>query len=255
MKNDQDISIQLYYTNDINSAKINDFINLHNKVFQSNFNEQQYKKKYINNIYGPSIIVLSYVNNKCAGARAFWRNDLENLKAYQPCDTAVLDTYRGLGIFTKMTFRALEEIDKGAFVYNFPNDNSYPGYLKMGWKLKDKKRYKLYNPLTDNKTIDKLPNKYARWLIEGSKEVFNDSVYYLYTGGHYYLVKKKKFNLFVIIAEIEKEVTTFLKKAYFPIILCYSTKGYLGRGLYTVIKNTNSEISINIPLYKIDTIF
>ena len=43
--------------------------------------------------------------------------------SYQPCDTAVLKEFRGRGIFTKMSLIALEKT-KGAFIYNYPNENS-----------------------------------------------------------------------------------------------------------------------------------
>lgn len=169
----QDISIKAYWTNNIDEKAISDFIWIHNNVFKSNFNECKFNRKYKKNIYGPSIVVLAYINKRCVGARAFWRNDIGNLKAYQPCDTGVLAPYRGLGIFTKMTFKAIDVVGKNVLIYNFPNNHSYPGYLKMGWELKDIKRYKVYNPLQDYIEIDKLPDDYLTWLVEDFEQGFN----------------------------------------------------------------------------------
>ena len=50
-------------------------------------------------------------------------------------DTATHSDARGKAVFTALTLRALEELDADvAFVFNTPNEQSRPGYLKMGWK-------------------------------------------------------------------------------------------------------------------------
>jgi len=50
-------------------------------------------------------------------------------------DTATDPDYQGRGIFTRLTLTALDELrDEGVdIVFNTPNSNSLPGYLKMGW--------------------------------------------------------------------------------------------------------------------------
>jgi len=123
--------LKLCWSHDVSEKEINDFIEIMNNVFGYYMNKSLFEKKYLNNIYGSSILVLAYKEDKCVGARAFWRNDIENIKSFQPCDTAVLKEARGEGIFTKMTLKALEEIGDDVLIYNFPNDNSIPGYLKL----------------------------------------------------------------------------------------------------------------------------
>ena len=50
-------------------------------------------------------------------------------------DTATRPTHQGRGIFRLLTLRALDDLrtQGTAFVFNTPNDQSRPGYLKMGW--------------------------------------------------------------------------------------------------------------------------
>ena len=52
-------------------------------------------------------------------------------------DTATHPEYQGRGIFTRLTHAALDELEREgvAFVFNTPNDQSRPGYLKMGWDV------------------------------------------------------------------------------------------------------------------------
>ena len=152
-----------------------------------------------------------------------------------------------------MTYKALEVAGDDALIYNFPNDNSLPGYLKMGWDFHSRKRYKIYNPFIDYKNVDKIERDYMNWLLTDKDLDFNNSLFYTNVGRKHYLVRRKKFNFYVIIAEIDKEYVSHFKKAKFPICLCYSLKGYLGRGMVTVTRNFNEDISI--PEHKMDTIF
>ena len=50
-------------------------------------------------------------------------------------DTATLPSHQGLGIFSRLTMTAVDELttDGVAAIFNTPNDKSRPGYLKMGW--------------------------------------------------------------------------------------------------------------------------
>ena len=57
--------------------------------------------------------------------------------AVRAVDTATHPDYQGRGIFTRLTLHAIDELrDEGVdFVFNTPNDQSRPGYLKMGWQV------------------------------------------------------------------------------------------------------------------------
>ncbi|WP_338470953.1 GNAT family N-acetyltransferase [Niallia sp. XMNu-256] len=253
MKYSDEIKILHYWSDQLPETAINDFIYIQRRVFQSNFNIKRFKKKYFENIYGPSIIVLAYYEDRCIGARAFWRNDIHGNKAYQPCDTAVLEEYRGKGIFGKMTKVALNQNIKDSYIYNFPNDNSLGGYRKLSWEISLHMKYKFFNSKVDINNIDRIDSSYLKWLISRTYNPNYNSLYYSYIKGSYFLVKKRKFNLYLIIGEVDREYALNLPKTRFPIHLVYSTKGYFGRGVVFATKNIPENIKI--PLYKMDTLF
>src|SRR5699024_1026405 len=90
-------------TSELSTCDKKDFIEIFNTVFDMNYNMEWFNWKYMDNIYGDSYIVLVYYDNKPIAAKAFWRNDIQGYKSYQPCDTGVLKEYRKMGIFTDMT--------------------------------------------------------------------------------------------------------------------------------------------------------
>lgn len=97
--------------------------------------------KHRDNPMGPSIITLAREpeNGTVVAARALWRLDLQRgtatIPAYQPCDTATAPGHRHRGLFTRLTHLAVEEARKRAgLLFNFPNAQSKPGYLKLGWQ-------------------------------------------------------------------------------------------------------------------------
>jgi len=57
------------------------------------------------------------------------------LRAVRAVDTATLPSHQGRGIFRRLTLQALVELEADGvdLVFNTPNDQSRPGYLKMGW--------------------------------------------------------------------------------------------------------------------------
>jgi hypothetical protein len=59
------------------------------------------------------------------------------VRAVRAVDTATHPDYQGRGIFTGLTLHAIDELraDGVEFVFNTPNDQSRPGYLKMGWQV------------------------------------------------------------------------------------------------------------------------
>lgn len=56
-------------------------------------------------------------------------------RAVRAVDTATHPDHQGRGIFRRLTLGAIEEMAAEGvdFVFNTPNANSRPGYLKMGW--------------------------------------------------------------------------------------------------------------------------
>ena len=103
--------------------------------------EAIWKYKHHENPFGKSIVLLAEENGKLAGVRAFmrwkWQKGDEIYSCLRAVDTATHPDFRGRGIFKQLTLNAVEVAkDEGAhFVFNTPNDQSRPGYLKMGWEI------------------------------------------------------------------------------------------------------------------------
>lgn len=120
--------------------------------------EALWKWKHFDNPFGQSPVLLAEEDGNLCGVRAFLRWEyLENgkiLKACRAVDTATHPDYQGRGIFKKLTLSLIEEIKKQDIdlIYNTPNTNSTPGYLKMGWEKWGKLPLKLNFHLTKSKS-------------------------------------------------------------------------------------------------------
>ena len=105
---------------------------------QSIFTKDFLTWKHCQNPAGSSFVLLAEEDSKLVGLRMFmlWDFSIEGkeYKAIRPVDTAVHKEYQGKGLFKKLTLQGLEMM-KGNydFIFNTPNNNSLPGYLKMGW--------------------------------------------------------------------------------------------------------------------------
>ncbi|GHA53375.1 GNAT family N-acetyltransferase [Pontibacter akesuensis] len=98
--------------------------------------------KHIDNPFGASPVLLAFDEDKLIGLRAFmrwqWAYKEHVLPAFRAVDTATHPDYRGKGIFSKLTKALIEELkrtESSCFIYNTPNSQSKPGYLKMGWSV------------------------------------------------------------------------------------------------------------------------
>lgn len=58
------------------------------------------------------------------------------VEAVRAVDTATAPSHRGAGIFSRLTRHGLDEVEAAGIdvVFNTPNDQSRPGYLKLGWQ-------------------------------------------------------------------------------------------------------------------------
>lgn len=117
------------------------------KLLQISLGENLVKKtsaiwdyKHLKNPFGMSHVLLAEQEGILVGVRAFmqwkWQLEEEVWTSYRAVDTATHPKHQGKGIFKKLTLTALEDVqEKGdCFVFNTPNNQSRPGYLKMGWK-------------------------------------------------------------------------------------------------------------------------
>jgi GNAT superfamily N-acetyltransferase len=98
--------------------------------------------KHVENPFGrsPAWVAVDEGEDRIVGFRTFLRWEFlcegETIRATRAVDTATHPDHRGEGVFSRLTLAALEELgaDGVAFIYNTPNSQSLPGYLKMGWR-------------------------------------------------------------------------------------------------------------------------
>jgi GNAT superfamily N-acetyltransferase len=100
---------------------------------------EYWKWKHHENPFGSSPCLLAESAGVLVGLRVFmrwkWRAHGVEWPAVRAVDTATHPDWRGRGIFSRLTLALLEEMraKEVAFVFNTPNSQSRPGYLKMGW--------------------------------------------------------------------------------------------------------------------------
>ncbi len=103
--------------------------------------EAYWRWKHEQNPFGPSPVLLAFHDNRLVGMRAFlrWRfcHRGHPLLAYRAVDTATHPEFRGKGIFSKLTMSLVKQVAQGepCLIFNTPNAQSKPGYLKMGWQV------------------------------------------------------------------------------------------------------------------------
>ena len=96
--------------------------------------------KHLRNPSGASPAWVAVEDGAVVGFRTFllWRfehPDGRTRRAVRAVDTATSPAHQGRGIFRRLTLAAVDELTAGGvdFVFNTPNANSLPGYLRMGW--------------------------------------------------------------------------------------------------------------------------
>ncbi|WP_051201427.1 GNAT family N-acetyltransferase [Christiangramia portivictoriae] len=117
--------------------------------------EEVWRYKHIDNPFGRSLVLVAIEGSKIIGVRAFmrwkWQKTDEVLSVFRAVDTATHPKHQGKGVFKKLTLKALEIAKQNGdhFVFNTPNEQSKPGYIKMGWEevAKIKVRIKPINPI------------------------------------------------------------------------------------------------------------
>ena len=90
--------------------------------------------------FGRSPAWVAVDGDRVVGFRTFLRWEFEHpdgrvRRGVRAVDTATHPDYQGRGIFRDLTLQALDHLraDGVDFVFNTPNAQSLPGYLKMGW--------------------------------------------------------------------------------------------------------------------------
>lgn len=239
------------FSDNLDEKFIEDFLFVEREVF-GEYTRENFNRKFLQNIYGPSVLEVVYMDDEPVAARALWRNDIHSKRAYQPGDTCVLKKARGGGIFTEMTKRSLQMIAPDDIIYNFPNKNSLPGYIKMGWRTSAV--YAL-TPFISNKAYKKehpigLDEAYASWWVVPREGIFS-----VKRGKTYYIVRPFRKGLLRILAEVTKETAEHFKNAPRGILFYRTTKtNLLNKRLAKLTIVSRNADEIYFPPYKLDVI-
>ncbi|MBR3698934.1 MAG: GNAT family N-acetyltransferase [Bacteroidales bacterium] len=239
------ILIKSCWTDNLTTDFKNDFVRLANTVFGNYITEKYYRKKFSKNIYGPSLITIAYVDGRPAGTDVMWRNDLGRMKAYQTVDTCVLERFRGMGLLKKLTWQGLDVLGPDAFVYGFPNTNSFMGYVKMGWEV----RY-LYKTYRRPCTGDDIDAKYAAWWMK-----CQTGIGHIQVRGNYYLVRKKKpAHMATLIGRVDDAAARlFPEEKGIWILSSFAAKPSIYNRNKTIPLVCNKP-KMEVPYWKIDAI-
>lgn len=99
-----------------------------------------FRWKHDENPFGPSPAWVAVRDAEVVGFRTFLRWELargrERLRMVRAVDTASDPDHQGQGIFRRLTLHGVSSLRGEGYdaVFNTPNEQSRPGYLKMGWK-------------------------------------------------------------------------------------------------------------------------
>jgi glycosyltransferase involved in cell wall biosynthesis/GNAT superfamily N-acetyltransferase len=97
--------------------------------------------KHDENPFGASPTWVAVDGERIAAVRALMRWEFvrggTTIRAVRAVDTATDPDYQGRGLFTALTLHGVRamEADGVDLVFNTPNSQSRPGYLKMGWRI------------------------------------------------------------------------------------------------------------------------
>lgn len=63
--------------------------------------------------------------------------------AWMSCDTATHPNFQGQGFFKRCVLALEESLSSNELIFGFPNQNSMPGFEKLGWKSKNELKLKI----------------------------------------------------------------------------------------------------------------
>lgn len=246
--------IKTVWTNEASTKEIEDFRYVVNNVFGCFCTEEYFREKYINNIYGPSILIIVYVNDNPVGANSLWRNDINGIKAYYSAETSVIKGENTTFVFVIMLKKMLEFCKQEKVVlYAFPNSNSFPGFKKMRWHVKMSYKKMFFPGISSNKELYDVDPQYAQWWIKLRKDIF-----YMNVWGHYYLIKLiSRKGVARVLGYTDKQTALIFPKYKKTIWVLYresETPAFYSKWLGAIPIVYNNVDEISIPFMKLDSL-
>ncbi len=173
------------------SSDVPEIVELLKKSLSAKHTTSNFLWKHFENPFGKSYGLLACDKDKIVGVRMFmfweFKKKSRITKAIRPVDTIIDKEYRGQGIFKKITLQGLQE-NKGQYdlVFNTPNTNSFPGYIKMGWEEYEKPlNYYISFVLPSSKYASNITDAGKNIFDFGSIEVEDSNLFRTNTSGNY----------------------------------------------------------------------
>ena len=248
----KELIFDIRWSLDITPAFIEDFIFVLESVWKKKFVRDIFQCRYLNNIYGPSLLVLAYVDGVPSGTQAFWRNDISKRVAYQADDGAVIESCRGNGLLGKMIQKGTEILGDDALMYSYTNSKSKKSFLKLGWDVM--LSYPI-RPLICNKNyIHQCPlmidYEYAEWFL-----CKREHISYVKRNNCYYLIIPTSYRyIFQVITRCDQNTAMlFHKKKGFAMLVFNKQPNNIDneKNGNVVVQGHRGEI---IPIWKCDAI-
>lgn len=246
--------IKTLWTNKASSKDIKDFRYVVNSVFGPFCTEEYFKVKYVENIYGPSWLIIVYVEDKPVGANSLWRNDINGIRAYHSAETSVIKGANTAFVFVIMLKKMLEFCkQEKVMLYTFPNSNSFPGFKKMRWHVKIYYKKLFFPGISSSKKLYDIEPQYAQWWMKYRKNIFHMKCF-----GHYYLIKisNKKYRA-RILGYADKQTALLFPKYRKRILFLFresETPSFYSKrfGVNPMVYTNVDEVSI--PFMKVDAL-
>ncbi|MBO4417213.1 MAG: GNAT family N-acetyltransferase [Bacteroidales bacterium] len=249
------LQIRQTWSNQATQEEILAFRSVANRTFGCDYvTEDYFKAKYLDNIYGPSVLFLAYWDGQPVGARACWRNDLNGMEAYASADSSVLPSFQGKGVFRAILEKtaAFAAENPQVILYGFPNNNSSPVYKKLGWTVKQLYKKAVYPGFSSRSKIPRIDSEYALWWMKRRRNICHIKRF-----GVWYLVKQAaKPGRGVILGSVSREAALHFPKAnsFLWRLFCYidtkcpqDSHGQVNAAFYNCPDP-------NAPWYKVDAL-
>lgn len=98
-----------------------------------------FRLKHLANPFGRSYGGFVFDQDVLVGMNLFWKWEFARhetvIPAVQSCDTAVHSAFRGKALFTRIQTHCMDRMPTGIIRFGFPNENSTPGFKRLGWNF------------------------------------------------------------------------------------------------------------------------
>lgn len=130
----------------LQDSDIEEYKALYKSVYSKDIDEEFFTWKNVENPAGdgkPLIYLIFNDEGRMIGANSFFPSKLiYKNKEYlfvQSGDTMVIEEYRGRGLFKRIITFAMKDLTEIGYsgIFGFANKNSYPGFMKLGFKHMD----------------------------------------------------------------------------------------------------------------------